>query len=338
MAVRIPVVALALAAVVAVPLASAPRAALTIKLATQALTGTMWEKQLGEMGAAWAKATDGRVTLLNYPDGKAGEERSVITKMRAGTLQASLLTAGGLSFIDQAFNAFTVPFFFDTDEEEMAVQKKLEPALEELLQKRGFHLLCWGTGGWVQVFSKMPINSLDGLKKARLYVNKEDVEMLQWYNRNGFNAKPLALGDIATQLKLSNGMIDTTPMTPYLALMTQVFGSANNMLDAHIAPLVAAVVVTTSAWNQISAEDRDKLTTAARAMETRIRAQAPAQDAASITAMTSRGLATTRPDAKTMAEFRAAAASLAATMRGGIVPADIYDLAAQERDAARRKK
>jgi len=335
MSVRKSLAALVLVALAAVPLGSAPRAALTIKLATQALTGTMWEKQLGEMGAAWAKLG---VTLLNYPDGKAGEEHSVITKMRAGTLQASLLTAGGLAFIDPAFNVFTVPFFFDTDEEEMAVQKRLEPTLEDLLQKKGFHLLCWGTGGWVQVFSKMPITSLDGLKKARLYVNKDDSDMKQWYDRNGFNAKQLGLGDIATQLKLSSGMIDTTPMTPYLALMTQIFGSANNMLDAHIAPFVGAVVVTTSAWNQIPADDRDKLTAAARAMETRIRTQAPAQDAASITAMTQRGLSVTRPDAKTMAEFHAAAASLAATMRGGIVPAEIFDVAARERDAVRGKK
>jgi TRAP-type C4-dicarboxylate transport system substrate-binding protein len=176
------------------------------------------------------------------------------------------------------------------------------------------------------------------LKKARLFVSKEDVDMLQWYNRNGFNAKPLAIGDIATQLKLPNGIIDTAPLTPYLGLMTQVFGSAKYMLDAHIAPLVGAVVVTSAAWNPLSAEDKAALTAAAQEMETRIRSQAPSQDAESIKAMTARGLVVTVPDARTMAEFRKAAADLAVTMRGGIVPDAIYDMAAQERDASRKKK
>ena len=310
---------------------------ITIKLATQALTGTMWEKQLVEMKVTWNKSTAGRVDLQIFPDGKTGDEKSSVSRMRADTLQAALLTAGGLSFIEKAFNAFTVPFFFETDAEEIAVQEKLEPMLEDLLQKKGFHLLCWGTGGWVQVFSKQPIRTLKELKAARLYVNKEDVEMLQWFNRNGFNAKPLAIGDIATQLKLPSGMIDAAPMTPYIGQMTQVFSSAKFMLDAHIDPFVGALVVTTKAWNAISTEDRAKLTAAARVMEKTIRAKAPNQDAEAIEAMKKRGLQIITPDAAAMAEFRAAAAELASTMRGGIVPREIYDQAMMERDAARKK-
>jgi len=43
-------------------------------------------------------------------------------------------------------------------------------------------------------------------------------------------------------------------------------------------------------------------------------------------------------DAKAMNEFRTEAAKLGATMRGGMVPADIYDPAVAERDAVRNKK
>ena len=43
-------------------------------------------------------------------------------------------------------------------------------------------------------------------------------------------------------------------------------------------------------------------------------------------------------DAKAAAEFRAAADQLASTMRGNMVPADIYDMAVQERDAFRKSK
>jgi hypothetical protein len=44
------------------------------------------------------------------------------------------------------------------------------------------------------------------------------------------------------------------------------------------------------------------------------------------------------PDAKAAAEFRAAGSQLASTMRGSMVPADVYDQALQARDAYRKSK
>jgi TRAP-type C4-dicarboxylate transport system substrate-binding protein len=162
--------------------------------------------------------------------------------------------------------------------------------------------------------------------------------MVQWYTRNGFNPKPLLIADIAPQLKLPTGMIDTAPNTPYLALTTQIYGDAKYMLDLHIAPLVGAMIVSAQTWNKISPEDQKKVTDAARAMETRIRTEAPKQDADSITAMTAKGLQVIKLDEKATAEFRAAATDLIKTMRGGMVPPDVFDMALAERDAFRKSK
>jgi TRAP-type C4-dicarboxylate transport system substrate-binding protein len=327
----VPMVAAALAVI---PL----NAATIIKLATQAPTGTIWQKSLADLGATLTKSTEGRVNLTVYADGTAGEEPSVVTKMRAGTLQASLLTAGGLARIDKAFNVFTIPFFYENDAEELAVQKALEPQLEETLQKKGFHFVAWGTGGWVQIFSKKPLKNLADVKGASLYVSKDDEEMRQWYTDNSFHPKPLTLADIAPQLKLPNGMIDTTPNTPYLALMTQIFGTAKYMLDVHVAPFVGAIVISSTTWNALSPADQKVMTDAARAMETRIRSESPKQDADSIAAMQGKGLQVMHPDAAAAAELRSAATALGKTMRGGMVPADIYDAAQAARDAARAGK
>ena len=54
--------------------------------------------------------------------------------------------------------------------------------------------------------------------------------------------------------------------------------------------------------------------------------------------MTKRGLQVIKLDPKAAAEFRSAATELVKTMRGGMVPADIYDAAVQERDAFRKSK
>jgi hypothetical protein len=52
--------------------------------------------------------------------------------------------------------------------------------------------------------------------------------------------------------------------------------------------------------------------------------------------MVARGLQVITLDPKAAAEFRNAATQLNQSMRGSMVPADIYDMAAQERDAVRK--
>jgi TRAP-type C4-dicarboxylate transport system substrate-binding protein len=329
---------------VALPLVVAPALILAapgeIKLATLVPANTSWHKALLDMGNTWNKETQGRVTLTIYPGGTQGDEATTIKKMRAGidTLQASFLTAAGLAELDEAFNVFAMPFFFETDQEEIAVEAKLTPLLEQKLQAKGFHLLSWGTGGWIQVFSKKPLRSLADVKNAKLFTTKGADEWLQWYVKNGFHPVALLPSDIPAQMKLTTGLIDTAPNPPYLALSLQIFRDAKYMLDVHIAPLASALLISNTAWNKISAEDRVKVSAAAEALEARVRAEAPAQDAESIKQMSARGLQVITLDQKAAAEFRAAATQLNTTMRGTMVPPDVYDMAVQERDAVRKSK
>src|SRR3954467_12520489 len=304
-----------------------------IKLATLVPANTSWHKALLDMGNTWNKDTSGRVTLTVYPGGTQGDESTTIKKMRSDILQASFLTAAGLAELDDAFNVFAMPFFFESDEEEMAVEKKLTPMLEQRLQAKGFHLLSWGTGGWVQVFSKKPLRSLADVKGAKLFTTKGSDKWLQWYVANGFHPVALLPADIPAQLKLSTGLIDTAPNPPYLALSLQLFRDAKYMLDLHIAPLPGALLISNAAWGRLTPEDRAKVTAGAQALEKRVRAEAPVQDAESVKQMTARGLQVTALDPKSATEFRAAANQLQATMRGVLVPNDVYDQAVQARDA-----
>jgi TRAP-type C4-dicarboxylate transport system substrate-binding protein len=328
----------ALAAAVAPALILA--AAGEIKLATLAPANTSWHKALLDMGSTWNKDTAGRVTLTVYAGGTQGDESTTIKKMRPGidTLQASFLTAAGLAELDEAFNVFVMPFFFESDEEEIAAEGKLTPMLDQKLQAKGFHLLSWGTGGWVQVFSKKPLRTLADVKNAKLFTSKGADKWVQWYVANGFHPVALLPADIPAQLKLSTGLIDTAPNPPYLALSLQIFRDAKYMLDLHISPLTGAMIISNVAWNRISAEDRPKVAAAAQALERRVRAEAPAQDEESVKQMAARGLQVITLDAKGASEFRAAASQLVSTMRGSMVPADVYDMAVQARDGLRKSK
>ncbi len=317
---------------------AAPQTPLNIKLATQAPAATSWHKALLDMGEAWSKDTEGRVKLTVYAGGSQGSEDATIRLMRAGSLQAGLYTASGLSTIDEAFNVMGMPFFFESDEEELAVQQKLGPLFEQRLNAKGFHLLNWGTGGWVQIFSKKPLKTLDDVKNAKLYTSKGDDKMVQWYTRNAFHPVALLPADIPAQLKLGTGLIDTTPYPPYLALATQIYRDAKYMLDAKLAPLVGATIISNDTWKKLSPADQAKMEAAAKALETRVRGEAPKQESDSLAAMKTRGLEVIVPDAKAQADFRAASAKLVQSMRGDMVPADVFDQAVAARDAFRKTK
>lgn len=318
---------------------AAPLAAATdIKLATLVPATSTWHKALLDMGSAWKKDTADHVTLTVYAGGTQGDEATIIRKMRSDIVQSAFITSVGLAELDDAFNVFGIPFFLESSDEEVTVEKKLAPVIEKRLQAKGLHLLCWGTGGWVEVFSKKPLHTLADVKGAKLFTSKGSDKWVQWYVANGFHPVALTPADIPAQLKLGTGLIDTAPYPAYLAMSLNVYGDAKYMLNLHIAPLTGALVISETAWNRLSPEDRVKIESDARAFETRVRTEVPKNDADAVKLMSTRGLQVITPDAKSAAEFRAAGSQLASTMRGTMVPADVYDAAVQARDAFRASK
>ena len=130
-------------------------------------------------------------------------------------------------------------------------------------------------------------------------------------------------------------MVEAVPTTPLAALLFQWYKQTPNMLDIGLAPVVGATVVTKKAWNPIPAADRPKLMAAAAGVQQRLQDEVPKLDAASIAEMKKRGLVVTKAAGP---EWRAEVDKLAATMRGQMVPKDIYDLALKARDAYRKQE
>lgn len=315
-------------------------APISIKLATQAPVNSSFHKALMEMGAAWDTATQGRVKLVVYAGGTQGSEDATIRMMRPGVdqLQANLLMLPGLITVDDAFNVFGVPFFFESDAEGQHVLDKLTPVFEKRLETKGFKLLSWGTAGWVRLFSKQPVQTIMDVKNAKLFTSQGDEKMVSWYKSNGFHPVALAAGDIPAQLKLRTGMIDAAPSPPYPALLLQIFRDAKYMLDVRVAPLYGAVMITNEAWNKIDATDRAAVVNGAKALEKRIMGEAPKLDEDSVATMKTRGLTVTALDATQLAAFRVESEKLLTTMRGNMMPADVFDAALRERDAFRKLK
>ena len=183
------------------------------------------------------------------------------------------------------------------------------------------------------MFTKKPVQTVDDLKKIKLYTSAGNDRMVQWFKANGFEPRAMAMTDIMTGL--TTGMIEGLPTPPLAAMLFQWYRQTPYMLDIGLAPIIGANVITKKAWAAIPDADKPKLVTAAVAVEKRLQADVPKQDADAVAAMMKQGLTVTKA---TGPEWRTQLDELAKTMRGEMVPSDIFDLAVKARDEFRKNK
>jgi len=318
---------------VALALASAADAQTAIKLATLVPEGSVWDKNIKQMGEEWKTATGGRVTVTVFAGGSQGDEPTALRKMRLDALQAASFSAVGLGTIDASFNVFDIPFFFADYDELNYVTDKLTPTIRKRAEAKGFILLNWGQLGWAQVFTKKPVQTVEDLKGVKLWTSAGNDKMVQWFKANGFQPRAMAMTDIMTGL--STGMIDGMPSTPLAAMLFQWNRQTPYMLDLGLAPIIGATVINAKSWKAIPDADKPKLLEAAEGVEKRLRDAVPKLDENAVAIMSKNGLTVTKavgPEWKTQLE------ALAKTMRGEMVPPDIFDLAVKARDEFRKSK
>lgn len=324
--------AIGAAAVTMAPADLTAQGRITLTLASLAPEGSVWDIELRQMASEWGSLSGGSVRLQIAPGGRLGTDSQIITQMRGGVRpQAAALTTG-LSLLDDGYNVFSLPFFFESLEEVSAVADALEPELARRLNEKGLTFLAYGFGGWIHIFSKAEIKSIADLKQVKLFTSAGDSASENWYRRNGFTPVPLSQTDIAAGL--ASGGINAMPAPPYAALVFQWYRDTPYMLDVQIAPLMGAIVVNTDAWNRVPADVRAKLVESARAVENRLEQKIPAQDRDAVREMQQRALKVLAP----ATDFEAASRPLVESMRGALVPDEIYDLAIKARDGYRRAR
>ena len=325
---RVSIVLLALALA-----AGSAAAQTTVRLASPAPLGSVWHKALKQFEVDVKTATGGRV-IVRTIGAAQDDEATMISNMKIGRQHAASITALGLASVDPAFNIFSIPMFFSSYDEYRAVRAKLEPVLKQKLEAKGLTFLNWGDSGWVYLFSKTAVPNIDTLKKQRLYTSAGEDAFVQLYKQNGFNPRPLPFTEI--QSALMTGLLDTVPSTPLATLAFQWYRNVPEMLDLGAGPLAGATVIDSKVWNSISEADRAQVLAIAKKTQDALDRDVPAQDAQARAEMVKRGLKITTPDATAAKGFRDMADRFAVSMKGGVVPADIYDLALRERDAYRK--
>ena len=252
--------------------------------------------------------------------------------MRFNNPEAAALTVVGLCRIDDAFSVFSMPFFFESYDELYAVLERMRPTLSERLDRQNLVFIAWANTGWAHVFTTRPVRTVAELKQIKLFTSAGDNRMVQWYKTNGFQPRALAMTDILTGVdeRDDRGTADhahggqRVPVVPADEIHAQSRHRSRDRRGRDDEEGLAGAVPDA---------DRERLLGAAEAMETRLALEIPRQDRAAVEEMKKRGLVVTAAEGP---EWRTLGQAFATSMRGAMVPADVYDQVVRERDAYRR--
>jgi len=315
---------LSLIVVVAAAVSCEARAETRIKLATLAPNGTTYHQELLALGQRWQQHG---VKLTVYTDGTQGAEPEIVRRMRIGQLQAALLTVGGLAEIDESVTAFQeMPMMFHSLEEAEYVREQLRSDTEKRMFDKGFVVLFWADSGWVRFFSReQGIHPDDLCKNMKMFVTagpggNHQVEIM---NAGGCHPVQLQWNDLIPALQTK--MVDAVPTSPVVALAGQFNLVTHHMLEVNWAPLVGAMVMTRDSWDAIPIDNQKLLREAAEAAGRNMQTRTRSESAEAVEAMKKRGLQVHTVSPEVEAEWRAMAERLYPTIRGKIVPADMFD-------------
>ncbi len=220
-----------------------------IKIGSVAPDRSPWHDALKEIAREWESLSQGRVKLKIYPGGIAGSEEDTIRKMKVGTLGGAVLTNIGLIKIYPDAFALSIPFMFHSEEEMEFVMAKLLPVFEAQIKAKGFKVIIWTMSGWVNFFSKHPVEYPQDLKKQKLSFTTGEPQMEQAWKKSGYHIVPSELKDL--MMALQSGMVDAFYLPPLVAGSGQYFALAPHMCSLKIAPLVGGMVIMDKIWEKI---------------------------------------------------------------------------------------
>ncbi len=221
----------------------------TIKLGSLAPEGSPWDRALRRIAADWHAASGGRLKVKVFAGGIAGDEPSMIRKIRINQLQAAAITGVGLGSIVEDFYAVQLPFVVRTSGEMEYVMAELEPTFNRMMEEKGFTLVAWFLAGWAHLFSKTPVFTPRDAQRLKMHVDPSSPEIVDAWKELGFRVVPIAPTEVLPALQ--SDLLESFLLTPLTAAALQWFGLAKNMMEFPLAPMLSGIVVSERVWEGI---------------------------------------------------------------------------------------
>jgi len=218
----------------------------TLKIATQAPDGTPWAQLMTDYKAAVETASKGRIKIIVFLGGKAGDENATVTKASKGHLQGVAASTGAIASIVPELNAVELPFLFNSfGEADYVLDKVLTAPMSDLFKKRGLVFGFWSENGFRHFGSNFgPIKLPKDLEGKKMRSQESKVHQWMW---EGLKAAFQAIPTTEVLTALGTGAVEGFDQTMLFSLAAKWHKTVKDMtLSAHI--YQPAAVAFNKAW------------------------------------------------------------------------------------------
>ncbi|MBW2380055.1 MAG: TRAP transporter substrate-binding protein DctP, partial [Deltaproteobacteria bacterium] len=213
----------------------------------------------------------GQVNVKMYYGGIAGDEITVVRKMRVGQLDGALITSTGLSALVRQVLVMEAPGLIRSYPELDAVREELAPQFEALFDKAGYKLVAWGDAGKTRIFSTSKIFGPSDLQNVRPWVWRDSATMRAFIKAAGANGVLLNLPEVYSGLQ--TGIIDTIIASSVGVLAFQWHTKLKTMAKQAGGIVTGAFVIRNDHLATLPQEARDYLDEVSGETEDRLRVE-----------------------------------------------------------------
>jgi TRAP-type C4-dicarboxylate transport system substrate-binding protein len=300
--------------------------AYVLKFATLAPQGSTWMNIISDWANKVEKESQGRLKFKLYGGGVSGDEPDVLRKIRFGQLHGGAMTGHGIGYIYSPTRVLEIPFLFRSYDEVDHVRAQLMPEIREGFRQNGFELIGWMEVGFIQLFSRVPIYSIEDMKKRRIWLWQGDPLGTAFFAASGLAPVPLPITEVFTSL--STGLIDTTIAPPLGAIAFQWFTKTPYMTDIPVMDGIGGLIVSRKFFDGLPKDLQQLLRRTGEEAGTRLVAETRRDNEKSLAVLKQNGVTFTsewKDKDSDLYDLRDRAAAMLA--KDGYIPAPFYEKA-----------
>ena len=259
-------------------LASGARAdPVTLRMAGVAPEGTTWAREVKLLSRDIEAGTHGAVSMKWYLGGIAGDELTIVERIRRGQLDGEA-GAGFCERLAPSLRVLRLVGLINDRDELRYVINRLRPRLEAEMAKSGFVSLGFASFGTPILMTRAPVATMEELRRTRLWVWSEDDVAQRSLQRLGV---PVVAADVADAARLyAEGKTDGFVSIPLGGLGFQWSAQARYFTALPIGILPGCLVIAQRAFDALALDQQRVVRSAGAKMLVHFEESGRLQDAA----------------------------------------------------------
>lgn len=252
---------LALASTASLALAAAAQAQTLLRLNHNNPADHPTHISMEFMGERFSELTGGAYRIQVFPNAQLGSQRESMELVQNCALEMARSNASELEAFEPLYSAINLPFIFQSEEHfDAVINGEIGQRILQASADKGFLGVAFLTEGARSFYGDRPINSPADLAgvNVRVQPSPSAIRMVELL---GGNPTPIDWGELYSALQ--QGVVNMAENNP-TALTNARHGEVSSHFSLNEHTIIPSVVViSTCAWNGMSAEHQDALRTAA---------------------------------------------------------------------------